>query len=528
MTDTAEASTASRSSAGGHNPWLIAGVVSIATFMQVLDTSIANVSLRHIAGGLAASYAESTWIVTSYLVASAVILPISGWLSTVIGRKRFYMLSVALFTASSLLCGLAPNLGVLIFFRILQGLGGGGLAPSEQSILADSFPPEKRGQAFALYGITVVVAPTIGPTLGGFITDTLSWHWIFLINVPIGLLSLALTGTFLSEPEASEQSRRKLLKGGLKVDFIGFGLIALGLGALEVVLDRGQELGWLQSGFIVGVGAFAIVCLVAFVPWELRRREPIVDVRLLANRQFAICCAALLATGVLIFATIQVLPQLLQEQLNYSATNAGLAMTPGGFASLAELPVTALLLKFVQPRYIVTAGMAIEALAMWHMTSFSLGMGFGDVAWARAYQAFGLAFLFVPITTAAYGRLKPEQTNQASALMNVARNLGGSIGIAAAQSMIALGTAGYSAALSKQADPTSSTAQSVARAVGTTLGVPPVAAGGFSVPALQVLTHQLQRQAGMLAYIDVFRALAIMAVLLIPLALMLRNIELGK
>jgi DHA2 family multidrug resistance protein len=520
--------TGSRSAAGGHNPWLIASIVSIATFMQVLDTSIANVSLRHIAGGLAASYQESTWIVTSYLVASAVILPVSGWLSTVIGRKRYYMLSVVLFSASSLLCGLAPNLGMLVVFRVLQGLGGGGLAPSEQSILADTFPAQKRGQAFALYGVTVVVAPTIGPTLGGFITDTFSWHWIFLINVPIGLLSLALTGAFLSEPAASSEQRRELLKNGLKIDYVGFLLIAIGLGALEVVMDRGQELGWLSSGFIIAFGLLAIACLVAFVPWELSRPDPIVDIRLFANRQFAICCAALLATGILIFSTIQLLPQLLQETMNYSATSAGLAMTPGGFATLAELPVTAYLLKSVQPRYIVAVGMAIEAVALWHMSGLSLGMGFDNIAWARVYQAFGLAFLFVPITTAAYGRLKPDQTNQASALMNVARNLGGSIGIAAAQSIIAVQTTTYTAALMSQATPPNGAAQTIAGGIGTTVGAPAIVPGGLSLPGLQVLARELGRQASMLAYTDVFRLLAIMAAILVPAALSLRNVELGK
>jgi DHA2 family multidrug resistance protein len=517
---------ASRSAAGGHNPWLIAGIVSIATFMQVLDTSIANVSLLHIAGGLATSYQESTWIVTSYLVASAVILPISGWLATVIGRKRFYMLSVALFTASSLLCGLSPNLGMLIFFRVLQGLGGGGLAPSEQSILADTFPAAQRGQAFALYGVTVVVAPTIGPTLGGYITDTFSWHWIFLINVPVGLLSLALTGIFLVEPPASEQRRAKLLQEGVRIDFVGFGLIALGLGCLEILLDRGQELGWFASPFILAVGAVSLLSLVVLVPWELSRDEPIVDLRLFANRQFAMCTIALLVVGALIFSTIQMLPQLLQEVMHYTATSAGLAMTPGGFAALVELPVTALLMKYVQPRYIVACGMAIEAVSIWQMTGFSTDMSFDDVMWVRVFQSFGLAFLFVPITTAAYGWLKPDQTNQASALMNVARNLGGSIGIAATQAVIAVGSATHGEALKAQLDLTNSAVSRPALALGARLGAPPLGPAGLSVPGIEAALQNLSREAQMLSYIDMFRTLAILAAVFVPFVLLLRNVEL--
>ena len=278
--------TPSRSAAGNRNPWLVAIIVSIATFMVVLDTAIANVSLRYIAGSLGASIDESTWVVTTYLIANAVVLPVSGWLSNVIGRKRFYMLCVLVFTASSLLCGLAPNLGELIVFRILQGLGGGGMPTSEQAILADTFPPERRAQAFALYGIAVIVAPTVGPTLGGWITDNYSWHWIFFINIPIGIVSLILVNWVLVEPETLERERRERLAGGLRVDWIGFLLIAVTFGSLEFVLDRGQEDDWFKSNLIIAFALLAAAAFIFFLLWELTERDPIVDIRLLFRRQF--------------------------------------------------------------------------------------------------------------------------------------------------------------------------------------------------------------------------------------------------
>ena len=329
-----------RSAAGGRNPWLLAIVVSIATFMLVLDTSIANVALRYIAGSLAAGVDEATWVITTYLVANAVIIPISGWLSNVIGRKRYYMICVAIFTGASFLCGLAPNLGTLIFFRILQGLGGGGMAPSEQAILADSFPPEKRAQAFALYGIAVIVAPTVGPTLGGWITDNFSWHWIFFINVPIGLASLALVQWLLVEPELLKRERRERLAQGIKVDWIGFILIALALGSLEIVLDKGQREDWFQSGFIVTFAVIAAISFALMFPWELSRKDPIVDLRLLLHRQFAIAFLVMMAVGAVLFSSTQLLPQLLQTNFQYTALLSGLALMPGGFAMLLMMPLS--------------------------------------------------------------------------------------------------------------------------------------------------------------------------------------------
>ena len=422
----------SRSAAGDRNPWLVAVVVSIATFMVVLDTAIANVSLRYIAGSLAASIDESTWVVTTYLIANAVVLPASGWLSNVLGRKRFYMICVGLFTASSLLCGLAPNLSALIFFRILQGLGGGGMPTSEQAILADTFPPRQRGQAFALYGVAVIVAPTIGPTLGGWITDTFSWHWIFFINVPIGLVSLALVHWLVDEPEVLERERAERLAGGLKVDWVGFALIAATLGCLEVVLDRGQIDDWFRSGTIVTFSVLAAVSFIAFIPWEINQDEPIVEIRLLLRRQFGMSFSVMLLIGAILFGSNQIMPQLLQTTFPYTAMLSGLAMMPGGFAMLVVMPIAGQVTGRFQPKYLMVLGLLGIALSMWYSTSLTPDASFDYFAWVRVYQTVALPFLFIPINTVAYDGLPPNKTNQASALMNVARNLGGSIGISLA------------------------------------------------------------------------------------------------
>lgn len=354
-----------------HNPWLIAGVVSIATFMEVLDTTIANVALRHIAGSLAAGLDQVTWVVTSYLVANAVILSISGWLATVIGRKRFYMICVAIFTVSSLLCGLAWSLPALIVFRIIQGLGGGGMAPSEQAILADAFPPEIRGRAFAVYGVAVVVAPVIGPTLGGWITDNYSWHWVFLMNVPMGMLSLGLVSVLVSEPAATRKERAALLRNGLSVDYIGFILVALGLGCLEVVLDEGQRDDWFESNFILSFAITSAASLILLVPWELTRKEPIVDLRLLGHRQFGSCFLVMLCVGAILVATTQFLPQMLQEQFGYTATLAGTALSPGGLVTMALMPIAGRLIGPVRPKYLIAAGMAVVTGAMWYATGLN-------------------------------------------------------------------------------------------------------------------------------------------------------------
>jgi DHA2 family multidrug resistance protein len=515
----------SRSAAGDRNPWLIAVIVSIATFMLVLDTSIANVALRHIAGSLAAGVDESTWVITTYLVANAVILPISGWLARVIGRKRFYMLCVAVFTVASLLCGLAPNLTTLIIFRILQGLGGGGMAPSEQAILADTFPPEKRPQAFALYGVAVVVAPTVGPTLGGWITDNWSWHWIFFINVPVGALSLLLVRWLVVEPDVLEQERRELLASGLKVDWIGFILVALALGCLEIVLDKGQREDWFESNFISTFAAISALSFAAFFPWEWTRKDPIVDVRLLFTRQLGTSFLVMMAVGAVLFSSIQLIPQLLQTEFPYTATLSGLVLMPAGFIMLLLMPVSGRATNFTQPKYLMAGGLLLVAGGMWYMTALTPDADFGYFVRGRILQILGLPFLFIPITTASYADLPPEKTNAASALINVARNLGGSIGVSLATTELAQRAQFHQARLTEHLVPSALGYQEGLRRAMQQF----TAAGSSSVrsqgQAVEWLGQLVQNQAAIQAYIDVFWSFAVFAIVMIPLALMLKSIN---
>jgi DHA2 family multidrug resistance protein len=518
-----------RSAAGDRNPWLVAVVVSIATFMVVLDTAIANVSLRYIAGSLAASVDESTWVVTTYLIANAVVLPASGWLSNVVGRKRFYMLCVATFTVSSLFCGMAPSLGLLIFFRILQGLGGGGMPTSEQAILADTFPPEKRGQAFALYGVAVIVAPTVGPTLGGWITDNFSWHWIFFINVPVGLLSLALVHWFVAEPEILERERRERLAGGLKVDWVGFLLIAMTLGCLEVVLDRGQIDDWFKSGTIVIFSVLAALSFLLFLPWEFMQKEPIVEIRLLFQRQFGMSFFVMLMIGAILFGSNQIMPQLLQTAFPYTAMLSGLAMMPGGVAMLVMMPIAGQITGHFQPKYLIAVGLAGIMLSMWYSTSLTPDASFDYFAWIRVYQTIALPFLFIPINTVAYDGLPGDKTNQGSALMNVARNLGGSIGISVANVVLTQRSQMHQARLVENTIPSSPVFQSTLQQTTQHFiqqGASPAAAHN---QAIGFIAQLVQTQATILAYIDVFQLCAIVAAIMIPIVLiMVRRVQIGR
>jgi DHA2 family multidrug resistance protein len=514
---------ADRSVAGKRNPWTIIAVISIATFMVVLDTSIANVALQHIAGGLAASYDESTWVITSFLVANAVVVPISGWLADVIGRKRYYMISVALFTLASGLCGLAPNLAFLVVARVLQGIGGGGLAPVEQSMMVDTFPPAKRGAAFAAYGVVVIVGPILGPTLGGWITDNLSWHWVFLINLPVGLLSLFLVTIFVEEPPTLRKERRKLLSKGLRIDWQGFVLLALFLGCLEVTLDRGQRDDWFSSSMITTFAIVGGVALVSFIPWELTRRHPIVHIRLFGQRNFMIANIFMLLMGVIIFGTTQFIPQLLQEVLGYTATNAGLALTMGGLATLVVMPLTGFLSGRVDPRYLIGFALLTQGFALWNMGTLDTQMSFDDAAMARLVQSVGLPFLFIPITTAAYVGLDPRFNNQASALMNAARNLGGTFGISLVQTMLARESQIHQARYVETLNPLN---PNYANALNQTIHAL-MGQGMSQVDAARGAVAQLYRtlgqQASMLAYIDVFHTLMFLVFAAAPLVLLMRK-----
>ncbi len=510
----------SRSSAGDRSPWLIAIVVSIATFMVVLDTAIANVSLRYIAGSLAISVDESTWVVTTYLIANAVILPVSGWLSNVIGRKRFYMLCVATFTVASLLCGLASSLNALIVFRILQGLGGGGMPTSEQAMLADTFPPEKRPQAFALYGIAVIVAPTVGPTIGGWITDNYSWHWIFFINVPIGIISLVLVQWLVVEPEVLERERHERLAGGLKVDWIGFALIALTFGSLEIVLDRGQIEDWFHSTFIITFATISACSFIFFIPWELTHDDPIVDIRLLLRRQFGMSFLVMLAVGAILFGSNQITPQLMQTNFPYTAMLSGLAMMPGGLAMLIMMPIAGQLVGRMQPKYWIAIGFAIIAMAMWYSTSLTPDAGFSYFATVRVFQVVGMPFLFIPNSTIAYDGLPQQKTSEGSALINVARNLGGSIGVSLANTELLQRAQFHQARLTENLIPSSPVFQSTLHHI-TQYFAHSGSPASAQARAVGYIGHLVTGQATLMAYIDVFYTWSIFAAMLIPVVLLL-------
>ena len=508
----------SRSAAGPYSPWLIVGIISVPTFMEVLDTSIANVSLDHIAGGLSITTDQATWVLTSYLVANAIIIPMSGWLSDAIGRKRYFLGSIALFTLASFLCGIAPNLQTLVIARVLQGIGGGGLVPVEQSILADTFPPKQRGMAFAAFAIVVVVGPVLGPTLGGYITEHASWHWIFLINVPVGILAFVLAHIFVDEPEQVRTDRDAKLKGGLKVDYLGVLFIVLGLGCLEMTFDRGEREDWFSSPFIIASAAIAAVSLVALVIRELTTEDPIVDLRLLARPSFAITVVLMALTGMILFGTTQLIPQMLQQVLGYSALDAGLALTAGGVATLVAVPFAGQLVGKVDVRLLLIPALLMQAAALWYMSGFNAGITFEQAATARMFQAVALPFLFVPISAIAYAGLKQTQTAQASSLLNVARNLGGTVGISTAQTLLASHRQTEQSVLVEGLSGLNPNyTEWMARAGGLLAS----AGDQIALPSA-VLYSQVVRQAAMLAFLDVYRNLMVIILVVTPVVLFLR------
>ncbi len=501
-----------------HNPWAIALTVTLATFMEVLDTSIANVALPHIAGSLGASQDEATWVLTSYLVSSAVVLPISGWLSNRFGRKRFYMTCVVLFTASSMLCGFAPSLPLLILARILQGAGGGGLAPSEQAILADTFSVEKRGQAFALYGMAVVCAPAIGPTLGGWITDNYNWHWIFFINVPIGLLSLFLTNRMVEDPPSFEAHRKERRP----VDFIGLALVASGVGCLEFFLDKGQEKDWFGDPLIRFFAITAAVLLVWFVFWEWQHPDPIVDLKLLRNRNFGTAVFLQLILGMVLFGSTVLIPQYLQTLLGYTAERAGEVLSPGGLILIVMMVVAGRTLGKMDPRVMVAMGYLAVAAGLYNLTRLSLDSSFGTVTLWRMLQVIGLPFVFIPISTLNYVGVPRSKSNQISSLSNFARNLGGSAGTALLTTFLARTAQTHQTQLAANAIPGSVAYESYIGSVAGMLRANGATASDAMQQAIGVAYQQMLRQASMLSYKNAFAVLAWTIVLLTPLPFLMR------
>jgi MFS transporter, DHA2 family, multidrug resistance protein len=502
-----------------HNPWLIALTVTLATFMEVLDTSIANVSLPHIAGSLGASQEEATWVLTSYLVASAIVLPISGWLSDRFGRKRFYMTCVTLFTICSLLCGLAPSLPILISSRILQGLGGGGLAPSEQAILADTFPTEKRGQAFALYGMAVVAAPAIGPTLGGWITDNFNWHWIFFINLPIGVLSLLLSNRMVEDPPYLKRKRAERKP----IDTMGLGLVAVGVGCLEFVLDKGQEKDWFGDHTITSTFIFAVACLIFFAWWEWRHPDPIVDVRLLQNRNFGTAVGFQFVLGMVLFSTTVLIPQFLQGLIGYTAERAGMALSAGALVLMLMMPIAGRLVSRLDPRLMVSIGFFATSVALYNMTRLDLNVAFGSIVMWRLYQVLGLSFIFVPISTLNYVGVPQGKNNQISSFSNFARNLGGSMGTALLTTFLVRTGQTHQTALAAHIVPGSPAYENYLAQTKIAL----MAAGQGQAQAADAAVgrayQQLLRQSSMLSYQNAFFVLSMMAAVLVPLPFIMRR-----
>jgi DHA2 family multidrug resistance protein len=518
------------------NPWIIALTVTLATFMELLDTSIANVSLPYIAGGLGRSYDEVTWILTTYLVANAVILPMSAWLSRVFGRKNYYMACVALFTVTSFLCGIAPTLGIMLLARVLQGIGGGGLAPVEQAILVDTFPPAKRATAFALYTVAIVTAPAIGPVLGGWITDNYNWRWVFLINIPIGILSLFFTSRFVHDPPSYAEERKTVRTigsngkpGKLKVDGIGIALIGLGSAALEVLLDRGQIDDWFGSRFITSMFVIGVGCLATAVFWELRQPDPVIDLRMLKVRNFAIANVFYFIFGFGLFASTTMIPQLLQSLYGYRAIDAGLVLGPGALVITFLAPVGAQLVQrgLIKPRILLFGAVMVVGISFLHYSHFNLDTDYNHYAWARALQGLGYAFFFVPLSVIAYSQLSPAQNNKASSLTNFFRNWGGSFGIAFITTVSERRQNFHQSTVGGNIAASSPTLQQNIRQTAAYLQTHGFSPTDALNAAYARVYEQLHAQTQLLAFMDCFHIIGVITLIAAPLVLLTKGFKLA-
>jgi DHA2 family multidrug resistance protein len=498
------------------NPWIIAVAVMLGTFMEVLDTTIVNVSLPHIAGNLSATVDESTWVLTSYLVANAIILPLTGWLSNHFGRKRILMTSITGFTLASLACGLAPNLPTLLFFRVVQGAAGGGLQPLSQSIMLEAFPVEKRGKAMAMWALGIVVAPMLGPVLGGWLTDTYSWRWLFYINLPIGLAALVMCSLFIFDPPYIQRG-----KGG--VDYWGIGLLVVGMGALKIFLDKGQEDDWFSSHFITWLAIIAVVGLGFFIVRELRDKHPLVNLRVFAVRTYSTGVFLMTVLGFVLYGSLVLLPIFLQTLLGYSALDSGVAMLPRGLGSFLAMPLVGILMSKIEPRKLLTVGLTVAAASFWYLAKIDLGAGYWDLFWPQFIQGMSLGFIFVPLTTATHDPIPKEQMGNATSIFNVMRNIGGSIGISMVATMYARTTQRNTSILGSYVNSYNQSTQTMiagAKAMFMSQGVDALTA---TRQAYAAVFGMVQRQAAMLAFIHCFRFLAILFICCVPLIYLMRK-----
>ena len=501
------------------NPWIITFTVTLATFMEALDSSIANVALPHIAGSLGASQDEATWVLTSYLVSNAIVLPISGWVANRIGRKRFYMACVAFFTIFSFLCGLAASLPMLVAFRVIQGAAGGGLQPSERAILADTFPPERRSLAFSLYGMAVVLAPAIGPTVGGWITDNYTWRWIFFLNIPVGILSLLLTSRIVEDPPYLLRMRKKV--GG--IDGIGLGLLALTIGSLQMVFDKGQEDDWFGSRFIITCTVIAALGFLIFLYRELTIEHPIVDLRLYRNRNFAMTQIVMLLIGAALYSTTVMIPQFLQELLGYSAEQAGLALSVGGVVLVVLFPIVGFIGQKVDPRLMITLGFTVLTFGIWRIADLNLSISFWDAASWRAVMVLGMPMLFVPISVMSYVGVPQAKNNEVSGLTALARNIGGSVGISFITTMLTRRAQAHQNYLAAHVYPSSPSYLVLREGLQGAFARAGSAPSDASHRAAAQIYNMMRRQARALAYVDTVHILVFLTACLIPIGYLMKK-----
>jgi MFS transporter, DHA2 family, multidrug resistance protein len=498
------------------NPWLIAVSVMFATFMEVLDTTVVNVSLPHIAGTLSATIDEATWALTSYLVANAIILPMTGWLASMFGRKNLLMLSVIGFTAASFLCGLAPTLGSLIFFRILQGATGGALQPLSQAVLLEAFPPNERGKAMGFWGLGVVVAPILGPVLGGWLTDSYSWRWVFYINIPVGIASLVMTKLYIFDPPYLRQESRK-------VDYWGIGMLAVGIGALQIVLDKGQEADWFSSNFITTLAVIAVATLVTFVIYELITDDPVVDLRVFKERTYAVGVFLMTVVGFVLYGSLVLLPIMLQTLLGYPALEAGIAMAPRGVGSFIMMPITGIMTGKFDARKLLTVGFIVGGVTLLWLSILNLQMGYWDIFWPQIIQGAGLSLLFVPLTTVSMDRIPREKMGNATSLFNLMRNIGGSIGIAVTGTMIARNQQTVTATLGQHVSVYDFGAQQTFLRLRGAFMAAGADVTTATARAYAAMFGMVSRQAAMVSFVGLFQLLGIIFLVLIPLVLLMKR-----